>query len=335
MLIIGILIALLFPAVQAARESARNVSSKNNIRQIQLAMIQHETNKGYLPPSSQFHVNQLPGNNNNDGWSILALILPYLEQNIVNSKIDYRESYKLVNNVTLANGQVVQLPSLRVPTYVSPSEPRDEVRFTTAGAAEHHPFNYAVNLGPWFVYDPVTGKGGLGSAFPNSKLNGGDFTDGMTSTLGFAEVKAWQPYFRNAGIAVPALPTVTGDVCAFSGTGQTYQETGHTEWVDGRGHHSGFTTVFPPNTQVLCTTPNGVQDVDWNNWQEGKDWFAATPNTVPTFAAITARSWFTGQVNVSMMDGSVRSISNNIHIGVWRALSTRAGKELLPEDTFK
>jgi prepilin-type processing-associated H-X9-DG protein len=76
-------------------------------------------------------------------------------------------------------------------------------------------------------------------------------------------------------------------------------------------------------------------DVDWNNWQEGKDFYLATPSTTPTYAVVTARSWFPGAVNVSMMDGSVRTIANNVNLGVWQALSTRSGKEFLPDDVFK
>ena len=50
---------------------------------------------------------------------------------------------------------------------------------------------------------------------------------------------------------------------------------------------------------------------------------------------MTARSYNPGSVNVLIMDGSVRAISDNIHIGVWRAISTRAGRENLPDDLFK
>ncbi|MDX1947273.1 MAG: DUF1559 domain-containing protein [Pirellulaceae bacterium] len=335
MLIIGILVAILIPAVQAARESARNTASRNNLRQIQLAMIQHEVNRGNLPPNNQYHP-AISGNNDINGWSIHALILPYLEQGLITTQIDYRINYQAVGNVTLANGQVVKLSSLRVPTYLSPAEPRDEVRFES-GVATHYPFNYAVNLGPYFIYDPATKQGGYGSAYPNSKLKSSHFTDGTTSTLGWAEVKAWQPYYRNTGKAhadLTAFPTAA-NICAFAGGTTEFKTSGHTEWVDGKAHHSGFTSTFRPNEVVACTEGGVVYDVDWNNWQEGKGINAASPVTTPTYAAVTARSYFTGQVGVSMMDGSVRSISNNIDLGVWRAISTRDGKELLPDDFNK
>jgi prepilin-type N-terminal cleavage/methylation domain-containing protein len=332
MMIIAILIAILLPAVQAARNTARGTASKNNLRQIQLAMLQHEAQKGYLPPTSQFHLHQFGTSVNNDGWSILALILPYLEQSVTASQIDFERSYKDFSVVLLANGDTVQLASQRIPTYVSPLEPRDEVRMAS-GVPEHYPFNYAVNVGPWFVYDPATKKGGAGSAFPNSKLNDGDFLDGMSYTLGFAEVKAWNPYYRNLASAAPAIPDDPTDICALAGP--EFNLTGHTEWVDGRSHHSGFSTTFTPNKRILCVQAGVTYDVDWNNWQEGKGFFSSPTNLTPTYVSVTARSYNPGSVNVSMMDGSVRAVADNIHLGVWRAISTRAGRENLPDDVFK
>jgi prepilin-type N-terminal cleavage/methylation domain-containing protein len=336
MVIIGILIAILLPAVQSARTSARSTVSKNNLRQIQLAMLQHEVQKSYLPPSSQFP-DPVVGTNNLNGWSILALMLPHLEQSIITSQIDFKNSYSLNPTVTLANGQSVKLSSLRVPTYVSPAEPRDEVRFE-AGVATHYPFNYAVNLGTWFVYDPATKKGGPGAAYPNSQLRSTDFTDGTTTTLGFAEVKAWNPYYRNkaeTAVNLASFPTTTQLCTLGTAPAEFKADTGHTEWVDGRAHHCGFTTTFLPNQKVLCTESSIAYDVDWSNWQEGKDLNGAIPNLTPTYAAVTARSYFAGGVNVSMMDNSVRNISDNIDLGVWRAISTRNGKEFLPDSFSK
>jgi prepilin-type processing-associated H-X9-DG protein len=51
--------------------------------------------------------------------------------------------------------------------------------------------------------------------------------------------------------------------------------------------------------------------------------------TVPTYAAVTARSYHAGTINALMGDGSVRAISNSLNLGVWRALGTRAGNETI------
>lgn len=335
MVIIGILLAILFPAIQAARESARNTTSKNNLRQITLAFLNHEANKGYLPPSWLPH-KAIVGSNNISGWSIFPQLLPYLEQSPVASQIDYTIPYGNVANVTTADGVSVKLSALRVPTFLSPAEPRDEVRFNSSGVAQHYPCNYAVNLGPFFVWDPATKQGGVGAAYPNSKLRGSNFSDGTSSTLAFSEVKAWQPYFRNTNSAAPTI-TSTADVCTLgTGGSATFQaDSGHTEWVDGRSHHVGFTTTFRPNQKVLCTVSGVEYDVDWNNHQEGLNLVAATPDLSPTYAAVTARSYFAGAVNVSMCDGSVRAVRNEIDLGVWQALSSRNGKDIIPDEFFK
>lgn len=348
MAIIAILIGLLIPGVQAARNAARNNSSKNNLRQITLAFTSFETAKGFYPPSwqspdlAELNLQTAPPVDV-AGWSIHALLLPYLEQKVIASNIDYDLPYNQTSAVSIATGQTVQLSSLRVPTYLSPAEPRDEPRFggTSNPVQQHYPFNYAVNLGTWFVWDPITKRGGFGAAYPDSKLRDTDFFDGATYTLAFAEVKAWQPYYRNGNSTTlsPTAPPTLADICTLPNDG-TLRDSGHTEWVDGRGHHSGFTTVFTPNERVLCTGTiagvSGNYDVDWSNHQEGvglND--ASTANDFPTYLAVTARSYFPGQVNVSMVDGSVRSISDDINRGVWQALSTRAGKEMLPHETFK
>ena len=99
--------------------------------------------------------------------------------------------------------------------------------------------------------------------------------------------------------------------------------TGHTEWCDGRVHHSGITTVFVPNTEVLYRHTDGrTYDIDYNSRQEGNS------ATEKTYAAITARSYHAGMVNAAFMDGSARTIGDDIDPALWRALSTRAGAEI-------
>ena len=96
--------------------------------------------------------------------------------------------------------------------------------------------------------------------------------------------------------------------------------TGHTEWCDGRVHHSGFTTVFAPNTFVSYLHSDGITyDIDYNSRQEGKS------ATQPTYAAVTARSHHPGSINILLMDGSVHGINENIDRALWRALGTRDG----------
>jgi len=327
MVIIALLMGLLFPAIQAARESARKTSCRNNLYQIVKAVLNFEASRTRFPSSWRPPAAYKVGDANVAGWSTQAQLLPYLEQKATHAEINYNLPYKDAGTVTTADGTAaVKLSALRVPTYLCPSEVRDEPRLGDDSKPEHYPLNYAVNLGIWFVWDPATGKGGEGAFYPNSKLTAGDFLDGQSFTMALAEVKGWNPYYRNAGLASPTMPAEFDDVCALSGGFKA--ESGHTEWVDGRAHQIGFTTVFPPNARVLCTNPpdaTGTFDVDWNNQQEGLS------GSIPTYAAVTARSYHEGMVNVAMMDGSVRPIEDEINVGVWRALSTRRGQEIMPD----
>lgn len=156
--------------------------------------------------------------------------------------------------------------------------------------------------------------------YPDSNLKAADIQDGTSYTLCAAEVKAWQPYYRNGGWQ-GSPNNIPSDL---SGLGGEFKpDGGHTEWVDGRVHQTGFTTAFRPNSQEMCNVNGTTYDVDWTSQQEGKS------TTVSTYAAVTARSSHGGGVNALLMDGSVRWITNEVNLGVWRAYSTRAGGEII------
>jgi len=319
MVIIGMLMGLLLPGVQRIREAARRSTCAANLRQIGLAMGNYEAANTNFPPSWQ----PVPPDVNGrvSGWSVWALILPHLEQGSLYGNLDFSRGYNQAGNVVTADGQSVKVSSLRVPTYLCPSEVRDEARIES-GQESHYPNNYGVNLGTWLIYDPATGTGGNGTFFPGSHVKAADIRDGLTYTLCAAEVKGWQPVYRDAGKAAPlTMPATPSDVQALGGT---FSTTGHTEWVDGRSNHSGFTTTFKPNAYVAVDVSGTTYDVDWTNQREG------TSTTIPNYGAITSRSYHENTVNVVMMDASVRAINNDIDLGVWRAFSTRNGRDLIP-----
>ncbi len=323
MIILALLFALLLPAVQSAREAARVSACASNLRQIGLAVANFEARNRAFPAPNM----PQPLNGTIDPWSVQAQILPYLELGDMYSAIDFSQSYSLDPTITAADGSVVRLRSLRVPTYLCPSERRDEVRLDSDGNPDHFPINYGMNMGRWMIFDPNTREVGCGVFHMGKNMRAASVADGLSFTLCAAEVKAWNPYFRNAGISgkLPRPDTVAdipsaGDVPR----GDFKSSSGHTEWVDGRAHQTGFTTTFPPNTEVPATVDGVTYDVDWTSQQEGKS------STAVTFAAVTARSHHKGGVNAALMDGSARWFSDEVHIGVWRAYSTRAEGEFLP-----
>ncbi len=316
MAILGVLVALLLPAVQAAREAARRSHCANNLRQIGLALHNFESQMRQFPPGGRAALPDSSGQISY--WSVQAQILPFLEQANLESHIDFTQRYELATNINLGGGVVAKLSAARVPTYLCPDEIRDEVRFEN-GAPTHYPINYGVNRGVWLVHDPRTLAIGEGAFGMGRALGPADFRDGLSQTVAVAEVRAWQPYFRNAGLAAdPGLPDPTA-LCGLGG--QFKKDSGHTEWVDARAHQTGFTAVFGPNTKVSCTLSGTVYDVDWTNQREG------TSATAPTWAAVTARSYHPAGLNVALMDGSVRWVSDTIQLDVWRAMITRAGGE--------
>lgn len=321
--IIAILVGLLLPAVQKVREAANRVKCQNNLKQLALAVHNYESALGCYPPSMYAPVGSTFGVNNGS-WSVHGRILHYIEQGNAGLRVNLEAAW----DTQLATG----VPQTRISVFLCPSEMNNTVRMS-GGSPYVYPHTYGFNFGTWFVYDPSNGSGGDGVFFPNARVGPASITDGLSNTLCAAEVKAFTPYVRNTadpGASPPAAPSDVPSLCA---GGQhklgplTNDCTGHTEWPDGRVHHSGFTTVFTPNTVVSYTYSGKTYDIDYNSRQEGNS------ATARTYAAITARSYHSGGVvNVALMDGSVRPLTSSISLTTWRGLGTRQGGELLGSD---
>jgi prepilin-type N-terminal cleavage/methylation domain-containing protein len=319
--IVATLVGMLLPAVQTARESARRSACSNNLRQLSLALANAETAVRKYPPSCVWSGTSTSDASSNAVWSVQGRLLPYLEECSIGAEV-HRQLAVPYTQAVIPGGQLIA--ALRIPALFCPAEPNTQVRTAATGVPEHAPLNYAVNLGTWLVFSPSTKTGGDGAFFPNSRLTPAHFSDGLSKTIAMAEVKTYTPYFRNAASPAPARPTSSDTACNLGGDFKNDLPalgSGHTEWVDGRGHQTGFTSTFPPQTRIPCVRPSGTYDVDWTNQQEAKSL------TAPTAAAITARSHHQGLVVYAMMDGSVRQASAGIDADVWRALSTRAGGE--------
>lgn len=311
--IIAVLIALLLPAVQQAREAARRVQCRNNLKQIGLALHNYQTLHEKFPPS-------FCADPDTDGgeWSIHARLLPHLDHANLHDLIDFADTYGSGDSATIA------VRSTRVSPYLCPSEVKDQARTDSSGNATDYPVNYGFNCGTWRVWDNTALTPGDGAFAPNSAFSPSAITDGLSNTLAAAEVRAFTHYLRDGsgGAATPPPAFLIGVL------GGDLKDTGHTEWVDGRVHQTGFTTTFTPNAHVHHVVGGVVYDLDYTSCREDKP---ASVCTGPTYAAITSRSYHTGLVNVLLMDGSVRTVSDSISAATWQRLGSRNDGESLGE----
>jgi type II secretory pathway pseudopilin PulG len=329
--IISVLIALLLPAVQQAREAARRTQCKNNLKQIGLGLQNYVSTFDRFPPSMAI----IPTLTTNASWSVHGRIMPYLDQANAYNEIDLQKNWSVAPNAAVVSGW-------RVPIYVCPSDAKSDQPRVASGVSLYCT-NYGFKFGTWFVFNPTNGAHGDGMFYPNSSLRFASITDGSSHTLLASEVRSWQAYTRNAVPPTYDVPQDVDDVVAAVDVGirdriqvATMDGTGHTEWPNGHSHHSGFTTTMTPNQKVLwgCTGTAGSPpvsctgvwfDADFASRQEGSN------TTLPSYSAITSRSYHAGMVNSLLADGAVRTVNSNIDLSIWRALGSRAGGEVVGE----
>ncbi len=322
--IIGVLIALLLPAVQQAREAARRMQCSNNMKQLGLSLHNHHDTFGYMPPLRNI------GGNNHDRRSGFISLLPFLEQNNTYEQI--------TNDLGTAPWtgrdywQNFSFDGFICPTSIPPSS------FNSGQTSWR---NYHMCLGDRLrdKDGPMEstrgmfqkGSGGTNEA-PRNKLSFASVTDGLSNTMAFSERIAMASSARPDQGAFAAI-TLDGDSSPSDCTAAlTTTWTGRIEdsrWNDGRATYSGFFAAAPPNS-VSCTGDGTNGNIHDGNW--------ALPG---------ASSLHPGGVMVSMGDGSVRFISETINAGnqgasfnfsggaspygVWGALASRNGGEAVSE----
>jgi prepilin-type N-terminal cleavage/methylation domain-containing protein/prepilin-type processing-associated H-X9-DG protein len=184
--IIGILIALLLPAVQAARETARKTQCVNRLKQIVTAAMNHESTKSELPPSglmtqqtSVYHgvtYDHFEPKDEVLSWAVV--LLPYLEEQALFDQFDLKQNiYNQVNNP----GEAF-LPSLSCPSDNPNARPYTRGRPPMPPLAKG---NYAAYTGPYHIEFQLLYRGAIvAGGQPMSKV-----TDGASSTIAFAEVR--------------------------------------------------------------------------------------------------------------------------------------------------
>ncbi|MCA9084150.1 MAG: DUF1559 domain-containing protein, partial [Planctomycetaceae bacterium] len=316
--IIAILIALLLPAVQQAREAARRTQCKNNLKQIGLALHNYLDSYNTFPPAfASDYTTSNPQGTGGGEWSIHARLLPYLEESNLYNQADLTFSYSDSVNAGIA--------PQRIGAYLCPSEVNDRAR-ESSGVAVHYPVTYGYNGGTWRVWTNSSRQAGDGAFAPNSRFGTQHFTDGTSNTLGFSEVKAFTAYNRDGDSGTATIPAGPADVDSLIASGGSNKaDSGHTEWVDGRVHQTGFTVTLPPNSTVTVPGEARPGEGDYTSCREDSSC------TGPTYAAVTSRSWHVGVVQSLLMDGSCRSISENIDLGTWRNLGQRNDGNVIGE----
>ena len=342
--IIGILIALLLPAVQAAREASRRMACSNKLKQIALGCHNYESASKKLPPAAT------PQGN----YSTHAVILPYVEQTAVWAEI----------SSTMNTSDAWNNPACYafMPLYLCPSEPNGAIQPFMENSEQWAPFNYAVSTGDWCAgTHPGVGPTG-GNRMDGFYTRGplgvwetyplGDVSDGTSNTLLMSE----------RAIGLPKNK-VKGGVAAFAG------EVMSENWWHACAH---VNVTFNPSACANYVSQNSYKDEVMeikpaSSLPMGR-WFEADPyvwcNTIapPNSPSCNAHmhgnisqltppnSYHTGGVQVVLCDGSVSFVSDTIgcgnqtgqpignnngkckmsgasNFGVWGALGSREGKE--------
>jgi prepilin-type N-terminal cleavage/methylation domain-containing protein/prepilin-type processing-associated H-X9-DG protein len=302
--IIGILIALLLPAIQSAREAARRSQCLNNLRQLGLAVLNHESSKGYFPfgrwnvapaDNSKHSVRDRAKKSNDQSWQVVAL--PYAEEQSIASQYNLKKSWFDKDNrpsISAALGIFI-CPSVPTsgrtdPTFTSSPLPAPGDYGCPNGVGGDIWNRHASEIGR-YPGDLVDGEdnaqviGVMTKRFQRSRCRGKDITDGLSKTLLVTE-SAGKPDLWTSGHL--------GDV---NGTSATIDAG--TGWADP---DSGFTVEAEP---VINTKNDGE-----------------------------IYSFHSGGAQVCFADGSARFLSDSLDSIVAIGLVTRAGGEIIPGDKF-
>jgi prepilin-type processing-associated H-X9-DG protein len=335
--IIAVLIALLLPAVQAAREAARRIQCVNNLKQLGLGIHNYESSNGVLPPQMVLTFTTAGSVFWKSQWGVSSRITPYLELGALYNAINFDNKTTDPSNATAVDTQLN--------AFVCPSEVNPLALSTTSSTGVTTMVgisSYGWCEGMWYTFGGFTCTAPNRSAFgPNASRKFASFTDGLSNTLLGAEVKTYMPAYHHCGsvptpgptgpTAYPDVSTVLASVAAAPTSGcksvmgpSAMLGGGHSRWCNGNSFYDGFTTALPPNTHSPAGSPALDSDMSSEDEDDGG----------PTYAAVTSRSYHPGGVNALFADGSVHSIKNTINYQMWRALGTVAGCEVVSSDAY-
>jgi prepilin-type N-terminal cleavage/methylation domain-containing protein/prepilin-type processing-associated H-X9-DG protein len=298
--IIGVLIALLLPAVQSAREAARRAQCVNNLKQIGLALHNYAESRGALPGaylSYEF-----------TKFSALSQVLGYMEQMPLFNALNFSLPFDSPTNDTVR--------TTIVSSFLCPSD--DPNPIPARGAAT----NYMADMGSWIVWQSSSGPNANmlppnGVFYGNSATKFADVRDGLSNTGFFSE--------RVLADGSNAIVSPLADVF-FSPAAPTTQD--EAVQICQAVDITNLANQFP----LFMGAPwvNGQHVFQHVNVPNARScgFFTILRASMPP------SSRHPGGVNLLMGDGSVRFVKDSISLATWRALGTRAGNEAISADSF-
>lgn len=316
--IIATLVAILLPAVQQAREAARRSTCKNNLKQIGIAFHNYHDTHNTLPPQ---HIRCWGGGcvtgTTQNGWAgsgPFVQILPFMEQAALYDAFDTNNDYTNGNNNTLRNNKI---PAYLCPTDIAYGGTQAGMNYATCGGSTIDFWNDTNNgmfqtrrINPFSnVID------GLSNTIMAGEILKGDGTQTTTSDTDIVRIDS-----ASATFAVRATPTVAeietaGVTCdAASTTGEASLSACGSSWSSPYPAQTFFNTAATPNWKHrTCAMGNPFgQCADRNG-------------IFPT------RSRHKGGSQVTLGDGGVRFISENIDAGTWQRLGRREDGQVVGE----
>jgi len=354
--IIGVLIALLLPAVQQAREAARRSQCTNNLKQIGLAMHNYLDAQHVFPTNGSYWRCGTPGGADvaGGGFSTFAFLLPYMELSQLADAINWGgNGHPNGCDNTYRNYTVAQT---RVASYLCPSD--DAINLPPAVSPtylEAGDGSYCVNNGWPRQSTGINGERGghtatnwpIGNGFmgahPSYIVPGAGLTETWwTTNIGTVAPYGWTVAQKNVTDGLSKTAAYSEHLI---NPGAIVQDPRRDVWYWGDG--------ITPATQLslaqgceATTTRSSASVYPGGSWISPLYWFAntyqhlLTPNTrncrygasdFTTYSgnniAMTPSSNHAGGVNVLMGDGSVSFISNSIDRPTWWAMGTRNGSD--------
>ena len=335
--IIGILIALLLPAVQAAREAARRMQCTNHLRQIGIALHNHHSARNDLPAA---HYGTVPPGYGpatgyfayNFSWSVLAQLSPYLEQTAIYDRIDINTPcYGPFNGSDYGDYPEAyrELFKIIVPTFLCPTDlGTSVVQEPIYGNSTLGSTNYMACTGSGIPANSSNPYGAVwqtdGIFMVRDRLNFGAVTDGLSNTAMMAEGALGEMASPGTSYAnahrrrhyayAPYTSPFSESLCESTPAYTAKYVKGYT-WFSGDYRATMYNHFYTPNSQSLDCISNYV-GVGYDDYR-----------FLQSYGFHAARSWHTGGINALLGDGSVHFFSDSIASNTWRALSTRNGGE--------